>query len=323
MGFVLGPNRYGKAEVRLVRVVRDDGTRHRITDLDVSIALSGDLAATHLAGDNTNVLPTDTMRALVYAFAGEQPVGEIEEFALRLARHLTTAYEPVHTAQVRIHEHGWQRIPAEGGPHPHAWTRTAGTRYAAVARRADGTEQVVSGLDDVTVLKSTGSEFHGFLTDRYTTLEPTDDRILATSVSARWRHTEPPSAVPARETAASAPGESAASETSQTRGAPGAEPAWTASFASARDALLRTFADLHSLSLQQTLYAMGEAVLAGQPRLAEVRLVLPNKHHFPVDLTPFGLDNENEVFHAADRPYGLIEGSVLREDAPDAGFAWE
>ncbi|WP_436774748.1 factor-independent urate hydroxylase [Yinghuangia sp. YIM S09857] len=286
MGIVLGPNRYGKAEVRLVRVVREDAVHHEITDLNVSIALSGDLAATHLAGDNANVLPTDTMRGLAYSFARDQPVGEIEEFALRLARHLVDAYDPVDTARVRVHAYPWERIAAADGPHPHAWSRGAGTRYVGVVCGPGGT-QVVSGLEDVTVLKSTGSEFHGFLTDRYTTLRPTDDRILATSVRARWRHT-------------------------------GDGGDWGPSFERARATLLRVFADTHSLSLQQTLYAMGEAVLAEQEGLAEARFALPNKHHFLVDLEPYGQDNPGVVYHAADRPYGLIEGSVLREDAPPA-----
>lgn len=284
MGIVLGPNRYGKAEVRLVRVDRADAVHHDITDLTVSIALSGDLAATHLHGDNGNVLPTDTMRGIVYAFAGEQPVGEIEDFALRLARHFVTAYTPMDTARVAVHAHPWHRIPAADGPHPHAWSRGAGSRYAGVVCRADGAAQAVSGIDDVTVLKSTGSEFHGFLTDRYTTLAPTDDRILATSVSARWRHL--------------------ATDTD-----------WADSYRRARATMLRVFADTHSLALQQTLYAMGEAVLAEQPGLAEVRLTLPNRHHFPVDLSTYGQQNAGEVYYAADRPYGLIEGTVLRDDA--------
>lgn len=286
MGIVLGPNRYGKAEVRLVRVVREDAEHHDITDLNVSISLSGDLAATHLTGDNAKVLPTDTMRGIVYSFAREQPVGEVEDFALRLARHLVAAYDPVHTARVRILAYPWERIDASDGPHPHAWSRGAGTRYAGVVCAPGGT-QVVSGLEDVTVLKSTGSEFHGFLTDRYTTLQPTDDRILATSVRARWRHT-------------------------------GVDMDWAASFARARATMLRVFAETHSLALQQTLYAMGEAVLAEQGGIAEARFELPNKHHFLVDLAPYGQDNPGEVYYAADRPYGLIEGSVLRDDVPPA-----
>jgi urate oxidase len=286
MGIVLGPNRYGKAEVRLVRVVRDDAVHHHITDLNVSIALSGDLAATHLYGDNTNVLPTDTMRGIVFAFAREQPVGEIEDFALRLGAHFVDAYAPIDTARVGIHAYPWDRIAGAEGPHPHAWSRAAGTRYAGAVTGPEGT-QVVSGLDDVTVLKSTGSEFHGFLTDAYTTLQPAEDRILATSVRARWRHAETPAD-------------------------------WGDSHARAKATLLRTFAERHSLALQQTLYAMGEAVLAQQPGLAEVRLTLPNKHHFLVDLAPYGQDNPGEVYYAADRPYGLIEGAVLRDDAPPA-----
>jgi urate oxidase len=142
------------------------------------------------------------------------------------------------------------------------------------------------------VLKSTGSEFWGFPRDRYTTLPETRDRILATAVTARWRHAAP-------------------------------EGDWGTSFAEARAALLRAFAETHSLSLQQSLYAMGSAVLEARAELVEVRLSLPNKHHFVVDLSPFGLENPNDVFHADDRPYGLIEGSVEREGAPPAGPAWD
>ncbi|MYW01639.1 factor-independent urate hydroxylase [Streptomyces sp. SID3343] len=282
MAIVLGPNRYGKAEVRLVRVTRHTPTEHELCDLNVSVSLSGDLDRTHLAGDNAAVIPTDTMRAVVYAFAQDRPLPAVEEFGLRLARHFVDAYPSIDTARVRLLEYPWVRIPAANGPHPHAWTRASGARYAGVVHGAAGTE-VCSGLEDVTVLKSTGSEFHGFMTDRYTTLRPTEDRVLATSVQARWRHV-------------------------------GVAADWDASFLAARDVMLRTFAETHSLALQQTLYAMGEAVLADRAELAEVRLVLPNRHHVLVDLSPFGQDNAGEVYHAADRPYGLIEGAVLRDD---------
>ncbi len=286
MAIVLGPNRYGKAEVRLVRVTRRTATEHELCDLNVSISLSGDLARTHLTGDNADVIPTDTMRAVVYAFAQDQPLPAVEEFGVRLARHFVDAYVSIDTARIRVLEYPWARIATANGPHPHAWTRASGARYAGVVHGVAGTE-VCSGLEDVTVLKSTGSAFHGFMTDRYTTLRPTEDRLLATSVWARWRHV----------------------------GTPGD---WDASFAGARDTLLRTFAETHSLALQQTLYAMGEAVLAQQSGLAEVRFILPNKHHFPVDLSPFDQDNVGEVYHATDRPYGLIEGTVRRDDAPPA-----
>jgi urate oxidase len=157
---------------------------------------------------------------------------------------------------------------------------------------------VVSGLADVVVLKSTGSEFHGFPRDAYTTLAETDDRILATSVTARWRY---------------APTLAAGLDFLD----------FDALFAAVRATLLETFATTHSLALQQSLYAMGEQVLTRFPEVAEVRLSMPNKHHFLVDLAPFGLDNPNTVFYAADRPYGLIEGTVARDDGPPPGHAWD
>ncbi|GCE00393.1 factor-independent urate hydroxylase [Embleya hyalina] len=296
MAIVLGPNRYGKAEVRVARVTRTTATDHELCDLDVSVSLSGDLADTHLRGDNARVVPTDTMRAVVYAFAQDRPLPAIEEFGLRLARHFVDAHASIDTARVRLLEYPWVRIAGTHGPHPHAWTRAAGVRRAGVVRGPEGVE-VCSGLADVSVLKSTGSEFHGFSTDRYTTLAPTRDRILATTVRAGWRHRRD-----------------------------GAAPAdWDASFRAARDTLLRTFAETHSLSLQQTLYTMGEAVLAEQEHLAEVRLTLPNHHHVEVDLSPFGQPNPGEVYQVTDRPYGLIEGTVRRGDAAPAlaDLPWE
>lgn len=282
MAIVLGDNRYGKAETRLVRVERHpDG--HSIVDLNVSTALAGDLAATHLTGDNSGVLPTDTQKNTVYAFARDG-IGEIEDFALRLARHFVDTTPTIDRARVRIEQYGWDRLAH------HSFVRGAGTRTATATY--DGTDAwVVSGVADLIVLNTTGSEFHGFHKDRYTTLPEATDRILATAVTARWRHTE-------------------------------AGGDWAESYTEAKRHLLAAFADTHSLSLQQTLHAMGERVLAKRAELAEVRLVLPNRHHFLVDLAPFGLDNPGEVFFAADRPYGLIEGTVVRDDAPDAGLAW-
>jgi urate oxidase len=277
----LGANQYGKAEVRLVRVDRG-ADEHRITDLNVSTSLAGDLAATHLIGDNAGVLPTDTQKNTVYAFARDG-IGAVEEFALRLARHFVDTTPTIHRARVHIEAYTWTRMG------PHSFVRGSGTR-TTTATYDGSTAWVVSGVDDLVVLNTTGSEFHGFHRDEYTTLAETSDRILATAVSATWRHA--------------------------------GESDWDTSHETATRHLLAAFADTHSLSLQQTLYAMGERVLRECPELAEVRLALPNKHHFPVDLGPFGLDNPGEVFYAADRPYGLIEGSVVRDGAPDAGLAW-
>jgi urate oxidase len=287
---LLGPAQYGKAEVRVLHVDRA-GPRHEITDLNVTVTLAGDMADTYLTGDNSGVLTTDAQKNTVYALARDG-VRPVEEFALRLGRHFARVGS-VHRAQVRIEEYGWRRIDAEGGPHPHSFERLAGTRIVSASVHDDGRAEVVAGVDDLILLKSTGSEFHGFLVDRYTTLAPTDDRILATAVAAGWRYSVN-------------------------------EADWAECFRGARTALAEAFAVTHSLSLQQTLYAMGEAVLAACPEVAEVRLSLPNKHHFLVDLGPFGLDNPGVVFYAADRPYGLIEGTVCRAGAPagDAEHRW-
>ncbi|KOV81049.1 factor-independent urate hydroxylase [Nocardia sp. NRRL S-836] len=286
MAIVLGPNQYGKAENRLVTVSRN-GSVHTVKDLTVSTSLRGDLADTHLTGDNAKVLATDTQKNTVYAFAKQAPVGEIEDFALRLGRHFVGTQEAISGARILIDEHSWNRIDG----HDHAFVQGSDEKRTTAVTIEGAQAWVVSGVRDVVVLKSTGSEFHGYPKDPYTTLKETNDRILATSVTARWRYV-------------------------------GTDVEWAKSFTEIRSVLLKTFADKHSLSLQQTLYAMGEAVLNARPEVAEVRLSMPNKHHFPVDLSPFGLENDNEVFYAADRPYGLIEGSVLRDDAPDAGLAW-
>jgi len=276
----LGPNQYGKAETRLVRVVRD-GDRHDLTDLNVSVALAGDLSGTHLTGDNAAVLPTDTQKNTVYAFAREHGVGEIEAFGLLLARHFVDSQPTIHRAQVRIEQYGWRRLG------PHSFERDGReVRTARVRYDGQGAE-VVSGLTDLVLLNSTDSEFHGYLKDRYTTLQETSDRILATAVTAQWRHT-------------------------------GDGSDWAESYAESRRILVETFAGTYSYALQQTLFAMGQKVLEARPELAEVRLSMPNKHHFLVDLDPFGLDNPNEVYFAADRPYGLIEGSVVRDGATPA-----
>ena len=280
---VVGDNQYGKAETHVVRVTKS-GPRHELKDLTVSVALAGDFSETHLTGDNSKVVPTDTQKNTVFAFA-KDGIGEIEDFAIRLARHFVSEFASVYRARVNIEEQPWERIADQ------AFVRAgADKRLATVTCTDDGT-WVVAGIGELVVLKSGGSEFRGFIKDRFTTLAETSDRILATSVLARWRY-------------------------ARTVGD------WSASFVEVRRLLLETFAGTHSLSLQQTLYLMGEAVLKARPEVAEMRMSMLNKHHFVVDMTPFEMDNENEVFYAADRPFGFIEGAVTRDDAPEPGLAW-
>jgi urate oxidase len=286
---VLGMNRYGKAEVRVVRISRgaaSDGG-DLIRDWNVSTSLAGELDDAHLTGTNTNVLTTDAQKNTAYAFAQRLGGIEPEAFALELARHFVDSQPPLHRARVSIEEYEWSRL---SGLHSFARSGRQVRTTTVVLDETAGTT-VVGGLKDLIVMNTTDSEFWGFATDEYTTLPETEDRILATQVAAQWRFREP-------------------------------DADFGAVYTAATEALLAAFAGTYSYALQQTLYSMGERILAEVPDLCEVRFALPNKHHFLVDLDPFGLPNDNEVYYAADRPYGLIEGYVLADDAPPEGLAW-
>jgi urate oxidase len=291
---VLADNQYGKAENRVVRIYRDT-PRHEIRDVTVSTALRGDFADAHLRGDQSKVLPTDTQKNTCYAYAKEKGLREIEQYALTLGRHFVADVAPVTGARIEVEEYAWDRVEVDGREHDHTWVRRGSEVRTTVVTVQDDRAWVVSGLRDLVLLKSTGSEFAGFLTDEYTTLAETHDRIMSTSLVARWRYVDADG---------SGPGD------------------WDKTWADVRRILLERFATVHSLALQQTLWEMGSAVLEAHPEIAEIKLSAPNRHHFVVDLAPFGLDNPNEVFYAADRPYGLIECTLTREDAPDPGMAW-
>jgi len=290
MAIILGDHQYGKAESRLVRIYRDS-PRHEIRDLNVSTALRGPFEAAYLTGDQSKVLPTDTQKNTAYAFAKSRGIETIEDFGLDLARHFVADIDPVEGARIEIEEFAWQRAVVDGAEHDHTWLRT-GQEVRTAAITVDGTgEYVIGGLKDLVLLKSTGSEFAGFLTDEFTTLPETHDRVMATALDAKWRFD-------------------------------GTDVAWDEVYADIKRLLVKEFATLQSLALQQTLWHMGTAVLEAHPEIAELRLKAPNKHHFDYDLERFGIENNNEVFIAADRPYGLIEATITRDDAPDAGDAW-
>ncbi|MDF9716811.1 factor-independent urate hydroxylase [Nocardioides sp. ChNu-99] len=293
---VLGANQYGKAECRLVRVDRDSPV-HRITDLTVTAQLRGDFTACHTDGDNSQVVATDTQKNTLYAFAREHGVRTPEHFLMTYGAHFVEGFDWVSGGRWEAETSTWDRISVDGAPHDHSFVRRGQeTRTTVVQKDGDAT-WIVSGLKDCVVLKSTGSEFHGFPRDRYTTLAEVDDRVMATSVTAWWRY--------APQTQAELEGLD-----------------FDALHDGIRAELLAAFADLHSLALQQTLFAMGRRVLERYGVVAEVRLSCPNKHHFLVDLEPFGLDNPGEVFYAADRPYGLIQATITREGQAEVPQAW-
>ncbi|MGH7528378.1 MAG: factor-independent urate hydroxylase [Gemmatimonadales bacterium] len=273
-------NGYGKAAVRLVKVDRRTA-RHAVHDLTVDIQLQGDFDQCHTAGDNTQVLPTDTMKNTVYALARRGPADPPEEFGERLARHFLGACTAARRAVVSIAVHRWDRAGVGGAPHEHAFVRGPAERRLASVTVDEIETTVEAGLEGLGLLKTTGSGFAGFLRDDYTTLKETDERILATDVEARWKYARPP-------------------------GDYGA--AWNG----VRRSLVETFAGHQSASVQHTLYAMGEAALVGCPEISEMRLILPNRHHILVDLDPVGLENPNEIFVATPEPYGRIEAVIAR-----------
>jgi urate oxidase len=272
-------NGYGKSLVKLVRLERR-GELHEITDLSVCIQLEGDFAAAHSAGDNSNITATDTMKNTVYALAAAG-TGEIEEFAARLVSHFLRINPAVTKATVDVWESPWSRIPVGGRPHGSAFVRAASEKRTTEVSGTREASTVRAGIEDLVVLKSSHSGFEGFRNDIFTTLKETSDRIFATAIAANWLYAR-------------------------------AGLAYGAMWQGVRRTILETFAEHESRSVQHTMYAMGEAVLASFDDVAEIHFSLPNKHHIPVDLGPFGLRNNDEIFLPTVEPYGLIEATFRR-----------
>jgi urate oxidase len=281
----LSLNRYGKSRIRLVKVRRplpasgQDRAPHELVDLTIDVQLEGAFEPVYVDGDNAPCLATDTMKNTVYALARQDRVDSAEAFALKLADHFI-AKPAVARVRISVVEQPWGRLSSGGQPHPHAFVQAGAEHWTArVSRDARGSE-VESGLANLVVLKTSDSAFSGFPRDEFTTLPDTEDRIMATSITAVWTYAAGPVDFSVR--------------------------------AQVRRALVETFAAHHSRSVQHTLYAMGEAALAACAQVTAITLTLPNRHHLLVDLKPFGLDNPNEIFVATDQPYGLIEATIRR-----------
>jgi urate oxidase len=271
---------YGKADVRLVKVDRGQ-SRHELHDLSVDVQLQGDFGPTHISGDNSQVLPTDTMKNTVYALARQGPVDPPEAFGERLGRHFLAACPVARLAVLTLAVHRWDRATPDGVPHDHTFVQGPAERRLATVAVSKSEVSVEAGIEGLGLLKTTGSGFSGFLRDGFTTLKETADRILATNVEARWKYTRPP-----RD--------------------------YTGAWNDVRTVLIETFAGHQSASVQQTLYAMGAAALSRCGEIREIRLTLPNRHHVLLDLAPFGLDNPNQIFVATGEPYGRIEAVITR-----------
>jgi urate oxidase len=272
----LGPNRYGKSAIRLVRVDRSD-RGDRVRDLTVAIALEGDFAASYVDGDNSLVVATDTMKNTAYALAAEHLTGAIETYATALGRHFLQDSQ-VSTVTVSIDEFAWR--PIESAPDAFTRDRTS-TRTCVVATSRDGTT-VDSGIADLVVMKTSKSAFSGFPRDAYTTLAETEDRLLATKVSAVWRYLD------------------------------GVPVDYDASFEAVSRTLLEVFAEHFSVSVQASIWIIGQAIVERHPEVAEVTMTLPNLHHWLADIERFGIQNDRQVYVSTTEPHGLIQATVRR-----------
>jgi urate oxidase len=283
--YELGENRYGKSRIQLV-TVRRGPDEHHLRDLTVAVALEGEFDAVHTHGDNAGVIATDTMKNTVYAFARDRLTGSPEAFSLELARHFI-GYEVCGKAHIDVVEHPWKRVTTRDGEAPDAFVRSGEYgRLASVAIDRSGAVEVTAGIDDLTVMKTTKSAFSGFDRDRYTTLAEVDDRLMATRVRATWGYR-----------ADLARGE-----------AFDFEAAWNR----AAESLMHSFAEHLSPSVQASIWVIGTEMMDAEPSIEWVRMVLPNLHHWKVDLSPFGLDNPGEVFISTTEPHGLIDATVRR-----------
>ena len=277
-------NSYGKSRVRFSKIERSkDGSEARnvIRQMSVNVLLEGDFESVHTAGDNGLVVATDTMRNTVYVLAHRHELGTVEEFAARIAKHFVATYEHVTSCQVEISESPWERIDDGGTAHATSFIGGGSEQKTAVAHCDSGGAQVHSGIAGALILKTADSGFEGFYRDEYATMADTDDRIFATELTATWKCDPAPAD-------------------------------WTASRKSIRDALLSTFANHESASVQHTLYAMAESALAACAELQEMEITMPNSHHLLMDLSRLGIENKNVVFHPVDEPYGLIKATVAR-----------
>ena len=271
---------YGKARVRVLKVIRA-GLRHTIKELEVSVMLQGDFDASYTKADNRLVVATDSMKNTVNVFAKTDLGAENEEFAVKLAEHFLKAYAHVAKAQITVSERVWDRLQIGGKPHNHSFAQRDGTRPTAsvVCTRQGST--VESGVEELLILKSTESGFENFLTDKFTTLPPTGDRIFATKLKSTWTYDRAPAS-------------------------------YSATNHKIIEAMLNVFASNFSPSVQVTLFQMGEAALAAAPEISKVHLAMPNKHCLLINLSAFGLENKNELFVPTDEPHGQIEGTVSR-----------
>lgn len=278
----LAENRYGKSRVRLMKVTRH-AHGNELREWTVQVLLRGDFASAHIDGDNSKILATDTMKNTVYSLARSSTATSMEEYAMELINFLLGRNTQVSSAEVQIASTLWKRLTVDGEPHPDTFMRGSGELQTTKVERAQGGEfRIVSGLENMVVLKTAKSGFEGYIRESLTTLPETKDRLFGTAVRAEWIYVS----------------DKLDYEAVRTK---------------TRETMLKTFAEHDSKSVQQTLYAMAESALTEVAEISEMELGMPNKHCLLVDLSRFGQDNPNEIFVPIDEPHGYIEARVVRK----------
>ena len=281
----LHSNRYGKSRVRLMRLTKHFD-HHDLDEWTVQILLTGDFNTAHTHGDNSKILPTDTMKNTVYFVARESKSTSMEEYAQELIDYILTRNPQVSSAEVVIESTLWKRLTVDGKPFPTAFMRGSDERQTTTITRAQNQPfNITAGFDHLTILKTSNSAFTGYIKDPLTTLPETTDRLFGTALKAEWPY--------------SAAAIEAGIDFNKAR-------------THLREALISTFAKHNSLSVQQTLFAMGEAALAHANILDQIYLLMPNKHNLLVDLSRFGQENPNHIFVPTDEPHGTIEATLHR-----------
>jgi len=273
-------NKYGKGRVRVMRIHRL-GDTHEVSQLDLKVMLEGDFARAYTEADNSTTVSTDTVKNVVNAVARENTGLCPEEFCQVLARKYLDTYPQVASVVVTSHETKWNRLSFGGKPHPHSFTLDSNGKPSVEVHATRSAVTLASGLDDFTFMKSTQSGWENYVKDFYTTIKETNDRMCATSMVSSWKWTEKPESYPAANSKILA-------------------------------ALLEVFSTTYSPSVQNSLYRMGEAALAAVPEISEISLACPNIHYILMNLSTFGLDNNNDVFLPTDEPHGQIECTVGR-----------
>jgi urate oxidase len=248
----------------------------------VRVLLEGDFESSYTEADNSKVLPTDTMKNTVYYVARGSKAVTIEEFAMELGDYLLANNAQVSGVKVEIEERSWERMVVDGSPEATTFKLGGPELQTVRAVRDQGRDwSISSGVDGMTILKTTKSAFTGYIKDKLTTLKPATDRIFGTRATVKWDYA------------------SAAQNFAQVR-------------ARIVAALLKEFAAHNSMSVQHTLFDMGKAALEAAPEIARIHLTMPNLHHLLADLSPFGQDNPNHIFVPIDEPHGYIEATIER-----------